>query len=466
MGEVRNEIEAQWFWDDPQNVSIHENCFCQIYYLYAYCDLQVNQIIPPFIENDEGSPAVRWEKWREHFEAYLEWTNVIDHEEKFKTLKLFGGPDVRRIVSKVEVDSSHPFDNRYRVALQLLDEYFIPRVSKTYERQKFRQMAPEPNEKLDKFAIRLKKQATNCSFEDQTDSMIVDQIVSTTKDEKLKRKCLEKDHTLDEVLAMGRTHESVQLQLNTWETGINNHSIVNTVQAGAAPVKKEHRVNGTWDRTNTKHANRCTRCDGRHDSDDPNCPALSRDCKTCKKEGHFARCCPRRKKFPKHDRYEIRPTQKKKRFVREVSRDDTTENEESQVFELFHLGSRKRFVLATVGGVPVKMIIDTGADEDILSENDWKMLKSTGIEAYSIKKGSNKVFNAYGSRTPLKVLGEVNTDVSFEGRSVDSTLYVIQGGKCSLLSGDTAIKLGIVKFLSVVESDPFPCITGKKCLIN
>ncbi|XP_055527470.1 uncharacterized protein K02A2.6-like [Wyeomyia smithii] len=368
----------------------------------------VNQIVPPFIDCDEGPPAVRWEKWREHFEAYLDWTNVVDHDEKFKCLMLFGGSDIRKIVSKVQIDDSHPLNNRYRTALQLLDEYFIPRVSKTYERQTFRQMVPEANEKLDEFAIRLKKQATNCSFENQTDSMIADQIISTTKDEKLKRKCLEKDHTLEEVLTMGRTHESVQFQLNAWENGITNRIAVNTVQTDPVTVMKARRVEKTWDKTNQK---------------------------------------------------ETHP-QKKKRFVREVSGDDANKKTESQIFDLFHLGSKKRFISVTIGGVLLKLIINTGADEDILSESDWKMLKSTGFEAYSVKKGSNKVFNAYGSKSSLKVLGEINTDIAFKGKSVETTLYVIQGGKCSLLSGDTAIKLDIIKFLNLVKSDPFPCITG------
>ncbi|XP_062541143.1 uncharacterized protein LOC134209176 [Armigeres subalbatus] len=174
----------------------------------------VNQIVPPFVEDDEGNPAARWEKWREHFEAYLDWKNVVDHEEKYKSLMLFGGSDIRRIVSKIQVNESHLLSNRYHAALQVLDEYFIPRVSKTFERQRFRQILPEPNEKLDKYAIRLKKQAANCSFGSQTDNMIVDQIVSNTKDDKLKRKWLEKDYTLDEVLAMARTQESVQFQLS------------------------------------------------------------------------------------------------------------------------------------------------------------------------------------------------------------------------------------------------------------
>lgn len=405
--------------------------------------------MPPFVESDEGSPAIRWEKWREHFEAYLEWKNVVDHDEKYKTLMLFGGSDVRRVISKIEADGSHPMDNRYRTALQQFDEYFIPRVSKTFERQRFRQMVPAPNEKLDKYVIRLKKQATVCEFENQTENMIVDQIVSTTKDDKLKRKWLGKDYTLDEVLAMARAEESVKFQLHAWEDGAASNAakdFVNVVQAEKSNNAFRDRRNRRTDKTNTLHANRCFRCDGRHTSSDPTCPAISRRCKICSKLGHFARCCLKGKRPLKQNRQE-NPMQKQKRYVREVAEENSVKQDDDQIFDLFHLGAAKRFVSAKVGGVILKMIIDTGAEEDILSENDWKMLKATGFEAYGIKKGSNKVFHAYGSKAPLTVLGEVNTDISFEGRNVDTTLYVIQGGKCSLLSADTAVKLGIIKFV-------------------
>lgn len=417
------------------------------------------------MENDEGSPAIRWEKWREHFEAYLEWKNVVDHEEKYKTLMLFGGSDVRRVVSKLQVDGSHPMDNRYRAALQLLDEYFIPRVSRTFERQRFRQMIPEANEKLDKYVIRLRKQAANCGFENQTDNMIIDQIVSTAKDDKLKRKWLEKDYTLDEVQAMARAQESVQLQMHAWGENDTSNVVkdaVNQVQGGNPSSTFRNTKNRRMDKTDTLHANRCFRCDGRHSSNDPKCPAVSRRCKICREVGHFARCCRRSKSKQSH---QSTPVQKQKRFVREVAEGDIDEQVDcpstSSSFDLFHLGATKRFVSAKVGGVSLKMIIDTGAEEDILSENDWKMLKATGFEAYGIKKGSNKVFHAYGSKAPLVVLGEVKTDISFEGRNVDTTLYVIRGGKCSLLSADTAVKLGVIRFLSIVESEPFPRITGK-----
>lgn len=115
----------------------------------------------------------------------MAWKDVEDHEEKFKSLMLFGGPDVRKIILKVQADEAHVLGNRYQAAVQLLDEYFVPRVSKSYERQKFRQMLPGPNEKLDTFVIRLRKQASYCDFGDQADSMVVDQVIATTKNQQL-----------------------------------------------------------------------------------------------------------------------------------------------------------------------------------------------------------------------------------------------------------------------------------------
>lgn len=63
----------------------------------------------------------------------------------------------------------------------------------------------------------------------------------------------------------------------------------------------------------------------------------------------------------------------------------------------------KRSVQVEIRGVPLSFIIDT--------ESDWRTLKQVGFAAYSVRKGSSKVFKAYGSSSPLTVLGEVDTDV-------------------------------------------------------
>lgn len=366
---------------------------------------------------------------------------------------MFGGPDVRRITSKVAEVRSGTIDNRYRIAVNLLDEYFVPRVSKTFERQKFRTMTPMPQEKLDTFVVRLKHQATNCDFGNQVENMIVDQIVSTTQDLKLKRRCLEKDLKLKEVLDIARTHESVELQLNNWDGKQTPKLDLNAVDEKSVAASEVLKVTDYVGR-------KCSRCDGKHDVRDPSCPAKTRKCNICDKTGHFARCCYRKRKQDAEFKFADRSNQPKiKRFIREI--EDTSADDEGTVFNLFHLGSGKRFVIVNIGGHPVKFIVDTGADENVLAENDWKQLKQAGFEAYAIRTGSKKIFNAYGSNTPLSVLGELDAEITFNGKSIDSTLYVISGGKYSLLSGDAAIKLGILQFTYAIEVDPFPSIRGK-----
>lgn len=420
----------------------------------------MNQILPPFVEDAEGCTALRWEKWREHFDAYLLWKNVEDHEEKFRTLMLFGGPDVRKIVGKIIVDDEHVINNRYREALELLDAYFVPRVSRAYERQKFRQMVPCDKEKLDTFVVKLRKQAVHCDYGDQMESIIVDQIIATTANAELRKKCLEKDRSLEEVLGIGRTLESVAMQLTMWDQGTNKS------KAETVHIEETTSGNAVLAVNSAKKYQRnprCFRCDGRHLSSDPACPAKNQKCKSCNQTGHFARCCFLRRKKVDSPHPPAEP-EKKKRMIRQVENVTTVqrdnEDKDSDIFNLFHLGS-KRTVRVEVGGVPLPFVIDTGADEDILSENDWQTLKQIGFTAYSVRKGSTKVFKAYGSSNPLIVLGEVDTDVKINDRNIDTTFYVILGGKCSLLSGSTAVTLGLVKFLNTVDNNSFPCLKGK-----
>ena len=107
----------------------------------------------------------------------------------FNALMCFGGADVRKIARDVNVSESAVVDNRYRLAMEVLDNYYAPRMSQRYERFKFRQLMFNPNERIDKFVIRLKEQAAQCGFGDQVEGMIMDQVVFATQyDDKLRAK--------------------------------------------------------------------------------------------------------------------------------------------------------------------------------------------------------------------------------------------------------------------------------------
>lgn len=131
----------------------------------------------------------------------------------YKALMCFGGADVRKIGKTVSMDESTVMDNPYRVTIEALDNYYSPRMSLRYERFKFRQLQFNPNEKLDQFLIRLRAQAELCNFGDQSENMIMDQIIFATTDDKLRAKYLEADTSLDDMLNIGRTYESVNKQV-------------------------------------------------------------------------------------------------------------------------------------------------------------------------------------------------------------------------------------------------------------
>lgn len=197
------------------------NCQIEDYLEYNFINYNWNHIIPqfnftitPFVENDVGPTSSRWDLWKDQFCAYLALKNVTDHEEMYKALMCFGGPDVRKIAQNVPSVVSNVMDNPYRIAMEVLDNYYAPRMSLRYERFKFRQMMFNPDEKIDQFVIRLRSQAALCNFDDQLDQMLMDQIVvATQNDDKLRAKYLEADVCLDDMLKIGRTHESVRAQV-------------------------------------------------------------------------------------------------------------------------------------------------------------------------------------------------------------------------------------------------------------
>ncbi|XP_062540195.1 uncharacterized protein LOC134208143 [Armigeres subalbatus] len=228
----------------------------------------------------------------------------------FNAVMCFGGSDVRKIARDVSVSESAILDNRYRKAMEILDNYYSPRMTQRYERFMFRQLVFNPNEKIDQFVIRLKEQAAQCSFGDQVEEMIMDQVVyATQNDDKLRAKYLEADTSLIKMLDIARTHESVKSQLQE-------------LRGKSIPIIDLNAVSESD--KDAKHS---------RISSDARCPAKAVQCGKCGELGYFARCC-KTPHFKDYNRSTQKPTlnrrnnrqERKEKFVREV--DDVTKSVE------------------------------------------------------------------------------------------------------------------------------------------
>nr|CAI5854620.1 unnamed protein product [Callosobruchus analis] len=102
----------------------------------------------------------------------------------------------------------------FEIALQKLDEYFLPKQSLVYERHIFRLIKQGENEKFEKFLMRLRNQADKCKI-DNPEEHLIDQITEKCSLVELRKKILTigDDITLEKIIMEASTLEVVNHQL-------------------------------------------------------------------------------------------------------------------------------------------------------------------------------------------------------------------------------------------------------------
>ena len=105
-------------------------------------------------------------------------------------------------------------DDPYAVCNRKLDHHFRSDENIPFERHVFRQLAPTDGESVDKFVVRLRRQARACNFGDALDDNIRDQLIEKLSDMELKKKLLEtRNITLSQVLEKTRASEAAGQQV-------------------------------------------------------------------------------------------------------------------------------------------------------------------------------------------------------------------------------------------------------------
>lgn len=176
----------------------------------------------------------------------------------------------------------------FRILVDAFTKYFSPTQNLTFERHSFRNLKPGEGETLSKFLLRLRQQAAKCSFGNNageaTEINIKDKLIDNSVSLELKRKLLEKERSLSEIIDLCQIHEQIRDQSKEMDTTTGNtpSTLINRVAV---------RAQGTQN---------CYRCEGvGHLGNDDKCPAKNARCHKCELRGHIAgKCKTKANKIP------------------------------------------------------------------------------------------------------------------------------------------------------------------------
>lgn len=186
-------------------------------------------------DGEPTSVGARWERWKRVLYIYLEVSNIDIDIKKKASLLHFGGLGLQEVFYNIPGANIKPSENVdvFEVAIAKLDAYFAPKQSKLYERHIFRLLKQEPDEKFEKFILRLRQQADKCQFTDK-DENIIDQVTEKCFLPELRKKilCIGDEVTLDRIITEANTLEAVNKQLEEFKnpTKSNENIEVNKLE--------------------------------------------------------------------------------------------------------------------------------------------------------------------------------------------------------------------------------------------
>lgn len=105
-------------------------------------------------------------------------------------------------------------------------------------------------------------------------------------------------------------------------------------------------------------------------------------------------------------------------------------------------GANQARIDVTVSGLPVSMVIDSGASSNLVGQETGRRLEARGVRLQATKKR----LYAYGGRECLPLLGEMHVSLKVnDGPVCDTIVYVYDGTAEALLGLESACALGVLE---------------------
>ena len=464
----------------------------------------MSKLNPP-AEFDFTKPS-GWMAWRERFMRFRSATQLSkkDGQTQIDTLVYTMGPEAENVFktfsfarARPAVGSEPAYDEKqdFDVVIKKFDQYFIPKINTVHERAKFNARVQGADESVEQFIRSLYVLAENCKY-DNKDEAIRDRIVTGIVDTKVSLDLQRKGDSLTLAQAIESVRQAEMLaQCNAQGTPSNRQELNYVSSARSRDYSRgrprtrgrgrgrgadseyrgtsessrgqgrgidpEHRDISEGSRGRARGATRgghgptpqnskCIRCHQAHQA--YSCPAFNRHCNLCGVKGHFRIACP--------NKYEQVYQVDDNAYAEGTEFD---EYHESYSGNDFYLGSVETTDVQNVGdrakvhgsdsswvtqvkvmGTVTEFKIDTGADVTLMSESDY----------HKLERAPQLMSSATILSTPAGVLkhsGYFMNKFTVRGCTYSHRVFVVQGLKRNLLSGNVADKMGLVKRLHEIK---------------
>ena len=431
----------------------------------------VNLNLPqfPIFETDEvSSIPSRWKKYKQRFALLCTAIGVTDNKQKLAMLLTFVGDSTYEIYENVKPAGEQNFDD----VIAALDTHFEPQVNRSYETYLFHQMQQKQDETVHQYFIRLKEQAGKCDFHN-TDKAIKQQIELSTINNKLRLYSFRNpEKSLQELLVTGKTLEETTKQAETIVKAHVNNEEVHAVNEKKTKFGKQHFSQKRGMSNKGPKPSTCYRCGNQYPHKERS-PADGRTCNQCGKKGHYGKCCKTKatpQKFKPRNSGNYTKSNRPLNAIthsplnqRNVSNDSDDEvlfciltlyNQNSQDNKTVRTeGMKKSFdSVIRVENTQVNFLVDTGSSVNVLTNRTFQQLNKKLSGKLNLQKAKNNVVT-YGNKEPtLNVLGKVDLLGENKNTFLNTTFCVINTTHKNLLSGTTAIELGIITFSKTINA--------------
>ena len=388
-------------------------------------------------------------RYIERLEQYFEANSVPvyseDSHKRRATLISVIGAKTYDVLSDL-CSPSAPSDKTYAQLATILRAHFAPKKLVIAEQYRFHNCVQREGESVSTFAASLKCLASMCNFGTHLNEALHDRFVCGLRCKEIQKKLLTEEHTFEQALRNALSIEATEKDIAEFSQdasttvnrlGPGNHRHPHPLKHRKPPGIAQGKPNSP---NHNKSTSECLSC---RKSGHPRAKCKYRNftCHSCGKSGHIADAC--KSKSEKVHKVEDQNS---------PQGDCQSDSVDPFSVSLYNLCTEKHGIEVPVklNGINLHMELDTGAGVSIISEETYnKHLKKTPLQPSSTR------LHTYTGH-PVKVVGQIDVYLQYQGQSETLPLVVVEGSGPSLFGRDwlARIKLEWKKICSIRMPNP------------